>query len=66
MRHADTCMQVTALGNPNLLHMLSNTIEEVKRLFARFDLDGNGFLTKDEFCKVWGPPVHLWACLMRV
>lgn len=48
-------MQVTALGNPNLLHMLSNTIEEVKRLFARFDLDGNGFLTKGEFYKV---PVH--------
>lgn len=32
--------------------MLSNTIEEVKRLFARFDLDGNGFLTKEEFCEV--------------
>lgn len=56
-------MQVTALGNPNLLHMLSNTIEEVKRLFARFDLDGNGFLTKGEFCQVFPSQITLRSLL---
>ena len=49
--------------------MLSNTIEEVKRLFARFDLDGNGFLTKEEFCEV--QPLtrtrfHLSCCYDRL
>ena len=39
-------LQVTALGNPNLLHMISRTIEEMTRLFARFDRDCNGYIGK--------------------
>lgn len=39
-------VQVTALGNPNLLHMISRTIEELTRLFARFDRDCNGYISK--------------------
>lgn len=37
---------MTALGNPNLLHMISRTIEELTHLFARFDRDGNGYISK--------------------
>lgn len=51
-----TCMvrlaQVTALGNPKLLERVSNTLKELHNLFDRFDVDHDGFITRDEFFRV--------------
>ena len=44
-------IKVTALGNPLLLERMSLAIVESKNLFARFDLDGDGFVNRDEFEK---------------
>ena len=46
-------MQITVLGNPELLKQLSRSMTELTRLFSRFDRDGNGFLHKDEFLEVY-------------
>jgi proline dehydrogenase len=46
-------MQVTALGNPELLKQLSRSLAELTRLFGRFDRDGNGYVSKEEFFEVY-------------
>lgn len=42
-------IKVTALGNPRLLARLSTAIVEAKRLFAVFDLNRNGIISREEF-----------------
>lgn len=42
-------IKVTALTNPKLLERMSLAIVETRNLFAKFDQDGNGILTKEEF-----------------
>lgn len=47
-----SALQVTALGNPDLLKQLSRTLAEVKRLFSRFDKTNDGYIHKEEFFEV--------------
>lgn len=42
-------IKVTALGNPKLLVRMSRAIVEAQNLFAKFDEDGDGFISLDEF-----------------
>ncbi|CAG9461673.1 unnamed protein product [Pedinophyceae sp. YPF-701] len=42
-------VKVTALANPNLLERVSTVLTEMHRLFERFDVDGDGFVSWDEF-----------------
>jgi len=42
-------IKVTALGNPLLLERMSNAINEANKLFAKFDLNQDGLVTRDEF-----------------
>ncbi|KAL7538216.1 hypothetical protein ACHAXR_008369 [Thalassiosira sp. AJA248-18] len=42
-------LKVTALGNPELLERMSTIIVETKKLFSKFDTNGTGMLTHDEF-----------------
>ena len=42
-------IKVTALGNPKLLERMSIAITESKNLFAKFDKNGNGFISREEF-----------------
>lgn len=44
-------IKVTALGNPKLLERMSIAITESKNLFAKFDQNGNGFISREEFEK---------------
>ena len=44
-------IKVTALGNPKLLERMSIAITESKNLFAKFDENGNGFISREEFEK---------------
>jgi len=44
-------IKVTALGNPLLLERMSTAIVESKKLFAKFDENGNGFISREEFEK---------------
>lgn len=44
-------IKVTALGNPLLLERMSSAIIEIKNLFAKFDENGNGFVSRQEFEK---------------
>jgi proline dehydrogenase len=44
-------IKVTALGNPLLLERMSSAIVEIKNLFAKFDENGNGFVSREEFEK---------------
>jgi len=46
-------IKCTALGNPPLLDRMSVAVEELRTLFNKFDEDGNGWVTKEEFQKVW-------------
>ena len=41
-------LKLTALGNPALLERLSTAILETRRLFERFDIDGDGVVTVEE------------------
>jgi|UPI000581A838 proline dehydrogenase len=42
-------IKVTALTNPKLLERMSRAIVEAQNLFAKFDENGDGIVTKDEF-----------------
>jgi proline dehydrogenase len=42
-------VKVTALGNPKLLERMSTAIVEAKRLFTKFDKNGDGIVSRDEF-----------------
>lgn len=42
-------IKVTALGNPVLLERMSRAIVETQHLFARFDTNGDGLISKEEF-----------------
>jgi Ca2+-binding EF-hand superfamily protein len=41
--------QVTALGNPILLERMSTALTEMKNLFKKFDSNGDGTITREEF-----------------
>ena len=47
-------LKVTALGNPKLLERMSNMIIEVKNLFSKFDEDGNGLVSQEDFIRCYG------------
>lgn len=42
-------IKVTALGNPKLLERMSRAIVETQNLFAKFDVNGDGIISRDEF-----------------
>lgn len=42
-------IKVTALGNPKLLARVSQAFEEAKLLFAKFDRNGDGLISREEF-----------------
>ncbi|CAJ1936507.1 unnamed protein product [Cylindrotheca closterium] len=44
-------IKVTALGNPKLLARVSQAFEEAKQLFAKFDQNGDGLISREEFEK---------------
>eukprot|EP00602_Paraphysomonas_sp_CaronLab_P001692 CAMPEP_0185033924 /NCGR_PEP_ID=MMETSP1103-20130426/23340_1 /TAXON_ID=36769 /ORGANISM="Paraphysomonas bandaiensis, Strain Caron Lab Isolate" /LENGTH=403 /DNA_ID=CAMNT_0027570369 /DNA_START=420 /DNA_END=1631 /DNA_ORIENTATION=+ len=44
-------IKCTALTDPKLLEKMSTTVTELRNLFLKFDIDGSGFITKDEFRK---------------
>eukprot|EP00602_Paraphysomonas_sp_CaronLab_P000983 CAMPEP_0185031832 /NCGR_PEP_ID=MMETSP1103-20130426/19489_1 /TAXON_ID=36769 /ORGANISM="Paraphysomonas bandaiensis, Strain Caron Lab Isolate" /LENGTH=478 /DNA_ID=CAMNT_0027567485 /DNA_START=238 /DNA_END=1675 /DNA_ORIENTATION=- len=44
-------IKCTALTDPQLLEKMSITVTELRNLFNKFDIDGSGFITKDEFQK---------------
>ncbi|KAL4433468.1 hypothetical protein ABPG77_010321 [Micractinium sp. CCAP 211/92] len=46
-------IKVTALGLPELLERTSNSLLAIRDLFRRFDTDGNGLLTQQEFAHVY-------------
>lgn len=46
-------IKVTALGLPTLLERTSNALHAIRDLFRRFDTDGNGLLTQEEFAQVY-------------
>jgi proline dehydrogenase len=46
-------LKITALGNPKLLERVSQTITAVRDLFHRYDRDGDGLLSRDEFVEAF-------------
>jgi proline dehydrogenase len=46
-------LKLTALGNPKLLERMSIAIVETARLFEKFDIDGDGVVTHEEFEKTY-------------
>jgi proline dehydrogenase len=49
-------VKVTALGNPKLLERMSAAIAEARNLFAKFDSNGDGYISRSEFeqgCRVY-------------
>jgi proline dehydrogenase len=44
-------VKVTALGNPKLLERMSRAIREAQRLFAKFDVNNDGVITREEFAR---------------
>lgn len=46
-------LKITALGNPLLLEQMSIAIQEADRLFAKFDADGDGIVTREEFTNAY-------------
>ena len=52
-RRGFAALKLTALGNPILLERLSMAIVETRKLFEKFDLDGDGVVTTDEFTQTY-------------
>lgn len=46
-------IKVTALGHPMLLERTTLCLQRIKELFRKFDVDGNGFVSRDEFSQVY-------------
>jgi hypothetical protein len=46
-------MQITALGLPKLLERVSSALLAIRSLFIHFDADGNGWVTREEFARVY-------------
>ena len=46
-------LKVTALGNPLLLKRMSDAIQEANNLFAKFDVNGEGLISRIEFSEVY-------------
>lgn len=44
-------IKITALGNPKLLKRVSITLNEMRRLFVKFDSKGTGIITAEDFLK---------------
>ncbi|PSC69490.1 Proline dehydrogenase [Micractinium conductrix] len=44
-------IKVTALGLPTLLERTSNALLAIRELFRRYDSDGNGMVTQEEFAR---------------
>lgn len=44
-----SAMKITALGNPKLLGKMSQALREVKNLYSKFDVDGDGVISRKEF-----------------
>jgi len=44
-------VKVTALGNPILLERMSNAITEAKNLYAKFDDNGDGVVSREDFAR---------------
>jgi len=42
-------VKITSLGNPKLLERMSDAIMEAKKLFKKFDKNGTGLITREEF-----------------
>ena len=42
-------IKITALGNPKLLDKMSRALREVKNLYGKFDVDGDGLISRKEF-----------------
>lgn len=51
--HGFAALKVTALGNPDLLERMSTMIVEVKNLFSKFDENGSGLLSREEFVRCY-------------
>lgn len=44
-----SAMKITALGNPKLLGKMSQALREIKNLYSKFDVDGDGVISREEF-----------------
>ena len=49
-----TAIKVTALGMPRLLERVSTALLAVRNLFRQLDENGDGYLTPEEFSRVYG------------
>lgn len=48
-----SALKVTALGNPLLLKRMSDAIREANNLFAKFDIDGDGHVSRTKFSEAY-------------
>lgn len=46
-------IKCTALGNPELLKRVSNTLVEIKNLFMKLDLQDSGYVRREDFLKTF-------------
>ncbi|KAI9020605.1 proline dehydrogenase [Hyaloraphidium curvatum] len=46
-------IKITALGNPLLLKRMSVALVELRKLFQRFDVDGTGHVTREQFLQAY-------------
>mmetsp|Transcript_39726 Transcript_39726/g.72724 ORF Transcript_39726/g.72724 Transcript_39726/m.72724 type:complete len:592 (-) Transcript_39726:88-1863(-) len=52
-------LKVTALGNPKLLERMSTMIVEVKALFSKFDENGSGLISREDFVRCYKHHFHV-------